>query len=166
VKTGDHADLGFGFTLPFVGLGLPDRNMNEAERSRMEYTIRSMYKDFVQRVATGRNRSEDHIASIAQGRVWSGYDGLANGLVDVLGGLEIAIDIAKKRAGIPSTDEINILQLPRPGFINFNQFIPKLVGLDTKQQDPLMEHLLFRLRHNGQVMMVLPLEDIDFNRVY
>jgi len=30
----------------------------------------------------------------------------------------------------------------------------------------LMEHLLFRLRHNGQVMMVLPLEDIDFNRVY
>lgn len=166
VKTGDHADLGFGFTLPFVGLGLPDRNMNEAERSRMEYTIRSMYKDFVQRVATGRGKNEDYIASIAQGRVWSGYDGFANGLVDVLGGLEIAIDIAKKRAGIPSTDEINILQLPRPGFINFNQFIPKLVGLETKQQDPLMEHLLFRLRHNGQVMMVLPLEDIDFNRVY
>jgi protease-4 len=166
VKAGEHADLGFGFTLPFIGMGLPDRNLTEAERSRMEYTIRSMYKDFVQRVATGRKKSEEYIGSIAQGRVWSGYDGLSNGLVDVLGGLETAVNIARERAGIPKQDEINILSLPKPGFINFNQFIPKVIGVESGKKDPLFEHLKFRLQHNGRPMPVLPVEDIDFLRVY
>jgi protease-4 len=166
VKAGDHADLGFGLVLPFIGLGLPDRNLTEAERSRMEYTIRSMYKEFVQRVATGRKKTEEYIGSIAQGRVWSGYDGLSNGLVDVLGGLETAINIAKERAGIPKGDEIDILALPKPGFINFSQFIPKIIGVESGKKDPLLEHLKFRLQHNGQPMPVLPVEDIDFLRQY
>jgi len=166
VKAGDHADLGFGFTLPLIGLGLPDRNLTEAERSRMEYTIRSMYQDFVRRVAEGRKKTPDEIGSIAQGRVWSGYDGLNHGLVDVLGGLETAIAIAKECAGIPVTAETSILQYPEPGLIDFNRFLPKIVGVETKQNDPLMEHLLFRLRHNGQGMMILPLEDIDLQRNY
>jgi protease-4 len=166
VKAGEHADLGFGFTLPFIGLGLPDRNLTEAERSRMEYTIRSMYKDFVQRVAAGRKKTEEYIGSIAQGRVWSGYDGLSNGLVDVLGGLETAINIAKERAGIPKGSDIDILSLPKPGLINFGQFIPKIVGVESGKKDPLFEHLKFRLQHNGQPMPVLPVEDIDFLREY
>lgn len=166
VKAGEHADLGFGFTLPLICLGLPDRNLTEAERSRMEYTIRSMYQDFVTRVAEGRKKTPDEIGAIAQGRVWSGYDGLKNGLVDVLGGLETAIQIAKERAGIPAGAEVNILQLPEPGLINFNQFLPRLIGIETKQSDPLMEHLLFRLRHNGQGMMMLPVEEIDLQRTY
>jgi protease-4 len=166
VKAGEHADLGFGFTLPFIGPGLPDRNLTEAERSRMEYMIRSMYKDFVQRVATGRKKTEEYIRAIAQGRVWSGYDGLSNGLVDVLGGLEVAIGIAKEKAGIPKGDEINILSLPKPGFINFSQFIPKIIGMESGKKDPLVEDLKFRLQHNGQPMPVLPVEDIDFLREY
>ena len=166
VKAGQHADLGFGFTLPLIGLGLPDRNLTDAERSRMEYTIRSMYRDFVGRVAEGRKKSPDEIGVIAQGRVWSGTDGLKNGLVDVLGGLETAILIAKSRAGIPATAEATLLQFPEPGLINFNQFLPKIIGIETKQSDPLMDHLLFRLRHNGLGMMMLPLEDIDLQRTY
>lgn len=166
VKAGQHADLGFGFTLPLIGLGLPDRNLTDAERSRMEYTIRSMYQDFVRRVAEGRKRSPDEIGLIAQGRVWSGTDGLKNGLVDVLGGLETAISIAKERAGIPATSETTLLQFPEPGLINFNQFLPKVIGIEMQQRDPLMEHLLFRLRHNGKGMMMLPLEEIDLQRTY
>jgi protease-4 len=166
VKAGDHADLGFGVTLPLVGLSLPDRNMNEAERSRMEYTLRSMYADFVQQVATGRKKSVDYIGSIAQGRAWSGYDGLQNGLVDVLGGLETALRIAKEKAGIPENQEITLLQLPRPGFINFSQFVPKVIGVKIGTTDPLFEHLKFRIQHNGQPLPVLPIEDIDFTRDY
>ncbi len=166
VKAGEHADLGFGFTLPLIGLGLPDRNLTDAERLRMEYTIRSMYDDFVRRVAGGRKKSPDEIGLIAQGRVWSGTDGLKNGLIDMLGGLETAISIAKAHAGIPAEAEATILQLPEPGLINFNQFLPKIIGIETKQSDPLMDHLLFRLRHNGRGMMMLPLEDINLKRTY
>jgi protease-4 len=125
-----------------------------------------MYQDFVRRVAEGRKKSPEEIGIIAQGRVWSGYDGLNNGLVDVLGGLETAILIAKSRAGIPVTAETTLLQFPQPDFINFDQFFPRIIGIETKQSDPLMEHLLFRLRHNGQGMMMLPLEEIDLQRTY
>ena len=45
------------------------------------------------------------IEPIAEGRVWSGYDGKTIGLVDQLGGLEVAIRIAKQKAGIAPGDE-------------------------------------------------------------
>jgi protease-4 len=166
VKVGEHADLGFGFTLPFIGLGLPDRDLTEPERSRMEYTIKTMYNEFVRKVADGRKKSPDQIEAIAQGRVWSGYDGSKNGLVDVLGGLETAVDIAKEKAGIPRMQEVTILELPKTGLIDFSRFIPRFFGFEIKEKDPVLAHLQFVLAHNGQPMPILPLEDIDFSRLY
>jgi protease-4 len=161
VKVGDHADLGFGFVLPFIGAGIPDRNLSELERTRMESIIRAHYADFVQKVADGRERSFDEIAPIAQGRVWSGFDGLANGLVDVLGGLETAINIAKERAGLAGQD-VTIVELPKPRLFDPGMFVPKLFGFEVPKQDPLVEHLKFRLKNNGVPMPILPIEDIDF----
>jgi protease-4 len=166
VKVGEHADLGFGFTLPLIGLGLPDRDLTEPERSRMEYSIKTMYKEFVNKVADGRKKSPDQIEAIAQGRVWSGYDALRKGLVDVLGGLEKAINIAKEKAGIRRAQEVTILELPKKGLIDFSQFVPRFIGLELKEKDPVLAHLQFLLAHNGQPMPILPLEDIDFSRIY
>jgi protease-4 len=166
VKMGNHADLGFGFTLPLIGLGLPDRDLTEPERARMEYSIKTMYKEFVTKVSSGRRKRPDQIEAIAQGRVWSGFDGLKHGLVDVLGGLETAIDIAKEKAGIPPGREVTIVELPKKGLIDFSQFIPRLIGLEFKQKDPVFGHLQFLLAHNGQPMPILPLEDVDFSRTY
>ena len=166
VKVGDHADLGFGFTLPFIGLGLPDRAMTDVERTRMEYAIKTMYREFVGKVASGRKRDTDAVEAIAQGRVWSGYDGLQNGLVDILGGLETAITVAKERAGIRKDEEVTLLELPKKGLIDFSQFMPKLIGVEVKQKDPILEHLRFLLQHNGQPMPILPIEDVDFTRMY
>ena len=166
VKVGEHADLGFGFTLPFIGLGLPDRAMTDAERARMEYAIKSMYKEFVGKVASGRKSNSDAIEAIAQGRVWSGYDGLQKGLVDVLGGLETAIAIAKEKAGISKEQEVTIIELPRKGLIDFSQFMPKLIGVEVKQKEPLLDHLKFLLQHNGHPMPILPIEDVAFSRIY
>jgi protease-4 len=166
VKVGDHADLGFGFTLPFIGLGLPDRAMTDVERTRMEYAIKTMYREFVGKVASGRKRDTDAVEAIAQGRVWSGYDGLQNGLVDILGGLETAITVAKERAGIRKGEEVTLLELPKKGLIDLSQFMPKLIGVGVKQKDPILEHLRFLLQHNGQPMPILPIEDVDFTRMY
>ena len=166
VKAGDHADLGFGFSLPFIGLGLPDRNLTDIERARVEHLIRTLYREFTEKVATGRNKSVEYVESIAQGRVWSGYDASQNGLVDVLGSLETAITLAKEKAGIRKDQEVTIVELPKKGLLDFSQFIPRLVGVKVEQKDPLMEHLKFLLQHNGQPMPVLPLEDIDFTRIY
>ncbi len=52
-------------------------------------------------MAAGRGLSEAQVRKLAKGRVWTGKDALAHGLVDALGGLQHAIDLAKHEAGLP-----------------------------------------------------------------
>lgn len=162
VTAGSHADLGFGFTLPFLGLRLPDRDLTAEERARMEFGIKSLYKDFVQKVADGRHSTFDKIEPLAQGHVYSGSDGKAIGLVDVLGGMETAIRIARTKAGIAPSEEVTIVELPRPGLIDFSMFMPRLIGYTSAlSDDPLVNQILFRLEHNGLPMPMLPLDDMQ-----
>jgi len=165
VKVGNHADIGFGMTLPLIGVTIPDRNFSTEERARAESVIKTMYKEFIDKVALGRGQKPDDIEPIAQGRVWSGLDGKQNGLVDVLGGLETAINIAKERAGIPKCQEVTIVELPEKGLMDFSKFMPKLFGVETKVlNDPTIELLKFRLKHNGEPLPMLPMEDIEMMR--
>jgi protease-4 len=160
VKAGDHADLGFGFTLPLLGIGLPDRNLTTEERGKAERWIRKTYDEFVKKVADGRKMTLAEIDSIGQGRVWSGMDGKRLGLVDVLGGMETAVNIARDRAGIADNEEATVIELPRPGLIDFSRLLPSpLPSGISLENDPWVEHLLFRLRHNGMPLPVMPLED-------
>jgi protease-4 len=159
VKVGDHADLGYGITLPFLGR-LPDRDFTVDERAKMEDMITTFYYDFVDKVAEGRGMESGEVDSIGQGRVWSGTDGLENGLVDVLGGMETAIMIARARAGIAPDEEIDIIELPEPPLFSAPSFMPNLFGIEQKK-DPFIEHLRFRLERNGEVMPIVPGEYLD-----
>jgi protease-4 len=162
VKVGAHADLGFGMTLPIIGVQIPDRNLTSQERAVAESFIKTMYKEFVGKVSLGRKKKVEDIEPIAQGRVWSGLDGKQNNLVDVLGGLETAITIAKERAHIPADQDITILEMPEKGLIDFSRFTPRLFGIEANiSNDPTVELLKFRLRHNGEPLPMLPLEDLD-----
>jgi protease-4 len=162
VKVGTHADFWFGFRLPFIGLGIPDRNLSAEERTVAETGIKTMYKEFVEKVSLGRKKKFDEIEPIAQGRVWSGLDGKQNGLVDVLGGLETAINIAKERAGIQKDQSVTIIEMPKKGLMDFSMFTPKIFGGETKITiDPAVELLKFRLKHNGESLPLLPMEDLD-----
>ena len=79
------------------------RGFDDGERERISAAIDAIYNDFVAKVAEGRHRSFDEIHAIARGRVWTGTDALANGLVDELGGLRDAARIARERAGLSET---------------------------------------------------------------
>lgn len=89
VKTNDFADF-----------GMPTRPVTAAERSLFQQNIERGYELFVQRCADGRHTTTDAIKKIAEGRVWTGSQAKALGLVDVLGGLNTAIDIAADKAGL------------------------------------------------------------------
>ncbi len=52
-------------------------------------------------VALGRKMSEEDVRKVAKGRAWTGRDALEHGLVDALGGLQLAISLAKMEAGLP-----------------------------------------------------------------
>jgi protease-4 len=60
-----------------------------------------VYREFVQKVADGRGMGYDAVHAIARGRIWSGADAAGNGLVDELGGVRDAADVARQRAGLP-----------------------------------------------------------------
>jgi protease-4 len=64
--------------------------------------VEDFYKVFVGRVAEGRHMSYDEVHKIARGRVWTGADAIGIGLVDTLGGLDLAIRIAAEKAGLES----------------------------------------------------------------
>jgi len=159
VKKGEHADLGFGFTVPFIGVTLPDRNLTPLEQQKAESMIKYYYKEFVSKVASGRKSSFGYIDSIGQGRVWSGSDGLKNGLVDVLGGISEAINIAVDKAGLKN-EPYEIVEYPKPGLINLSEFIPKPFGIETKS-NKIIEELKFRFENNGKPLPLLPLEDME-----
>lgn len=159
VKAGEHADLGFGVPLPLIGT-VPDRDFNEDERSKIEYAIKDAYKMFVEKVAEGRDREYDQIHEVGQGRIWTGKDGLEIGLVDELGGIETAIGIAKAKAGIPEDEEVTLVQMPKPPLFDPGMFAPKLIGVQYRKE-PVLEHLRFRLEHNGEIMPLMPLDQMD-----
>ena len=71
--------------------------------------IEEVYTTFVTKVAAGRNMTFEQVDELAQGRVWTGEQALENGLVDELGGLEDAIDLA---ASLAEIDEYRIRSYP------------------------------------------------------
>ena len=166
VQRGRHSDLGIGPTLPMLGVGLPHRNMTEDEIERAKGEIEDFYQIFIGKVAEGRGMSREEVADLAQGRVWVGLDAERNGLVDSLGGLDVAIGIARDRAGIDPDEEIRIIEYPAPSLFNPSILTPSLVKvfggevtLDEEEWTPL-EELYFRLEHNGRAMPMLPTDDI------
>ena len=76
------------------------RPLSPTAMAMMERNVEDFYKVFVGRVAEGRGKTYEQIHSIARGRVWTGADAKGIGLVDTLGGLDLALSIAAEKAGI------------------------------------------------------------------
>ena len=110
VKTNAHAD----FVSPF-------RPLDPTERDLMQRSVEETYSTFLSRVSMGRKLTTDAVDSIGQGRVWSGIDALQIGLVDELGGLNRAIELAAERAGI--VDNYRISTYPKYEDDFFGQFM-------------------------------------------
>ncbi|MCX7834593.1 MAG: signal peptide peptidase SppA [bacterium] len=84
------------------------------ERKVVETMVKEFYRKFVQKVADGRNMKWEQVDSIGNGRVWTGMQGYKNGLVDTLGGLDLAIEIAKQAAKIPDRIKPDVIVYSRP----------------------------------------------------
>jgi protease-4 len=90
------------------------RPWTDSERERIRAMNRAFYEDFLSRAAEGRGQSREAIDGVAQGRVWTGAEAVANRLADRLGGLREAIALAKEKAKIPAADEVSLVVLPAP----------------------------------------------------
>ena len=87
-------------TNALADMGNTYRPMTDSEKALMQKMVEQGYDLFTTRCAEGRGMTQEQIDAIGQGRVWTGTMALERGLVDVLGGLDDAIDIAVNKAGI------------------------------------------------------------------
>ena len=97
-KLGLHFDM--VKTNKFADMGTLARPFNSDERAAMQNYINNGYKLFVKRCADGRCMSVEAIEKIAEGRVWTGATAKELGLIDELGGLNKAIEIAAQKAEV------------------------------------------------------------------
>jgi protease-4 len=86
------------------------RPLSGTERVVLQKMIDKTYATFVNRVADGRKMPYQSVDHIAEGRVWSGSNAAELKLVDVMGGISTAIELAAKKARL---DHYKIVELPR-----------------------------------------------------
>ncbi|CAI8003880.1 Serine protease SPPA, chloroplastic [Geodia barretti] len=102
LKRGEHADF-------YTDYG----DYPLTEKAIVQKQIQEIYDDFIEKVALGRTGlTVEDVDRLGRGRIWSGRQAKENGLVDELGGLSLAIAIARERAGL-GEKSVEIVEFPK-----------------------------------------------------
>ena len=102
-------------TNPYADFGNLTRPMTDGEKGLMQMYVNKGYELFLTRCSDGRGISMEELDKIAQGRVWTGSTAKELGLVDELGGLDKALEIAIAKAGV---DAYTVMNYPKKeGFL-------------------------------------------------
>ena len=120
----------------------PLHAFTEEEWERLNVWLDRIYDDFVAKVAEGRGLPGDRVHEVARGRVWTGADAKEHGLVDELGGLRVALDLARERAGLAPSDELDTRVFPR-------QPLPSRLRPPQSSEDPAAATARLRLEAWG-----------------
>jgi protease-4 len=116
VTGGVYEKLGARIDSTSVGrhaeINSPARRYNQEELKKVEEQLHAFYDQFVEKAAQSRHTKPESIDALAQGRVWTGRQAKANGLIDELGGLDRAIAVAKQAAKIPTQSEVELVVYP------------------------------------------------------
>jgi protease IV len=132
------------------------------QRARFRQSLERIYDRFVQVVAAGRKTPAEAIESVAQGRVWTGRQALGHGLVDRIGGLDLAIRRARELAGFTGSVSTVHIRFPPPRF----RLLASLLGNRGAVQlvEPWVASRLGKaadawmliVRHPAEPMAILP----------
>jgi len=85
---------------------------SETHRQAMKASVEEIYDVFVAKVADGRGMTKEEVDQVARGRVWTGRQAHKIGLVDQLGGLDLALSVAREKAGLMG-QQVELVSLPR-----------------------------------------------------
>ena len=107
LKRGEHADF-------YTDYG----DYPPSEQAILQKQVQEIYDDFIKKVALGRTElTIEDVDRLGQGRIWSGRQAQENGLVDQLGGLSLALAIARERAGL-GEKSFEIVQFPKKTWLS------------------------------------------------
>ena len=104
----DHVERG-----PMATIESDLRDFTPEERARFEENHWNGFNDWLRDVAEHRDMSFEDAEKLAHGRVWTGRQAVANGLVDEIGDLKHAIELAGQLAGIPADEQVTVEHFPK-----------------------------------------------------
>ncbi len=149
---------------PIADAMSPTRAMTEGEIRQLDGVLNQLYGNFTGKVAEGRRLDAEATENLARGRVWSGTAAKASGLIDEVGGMGRAIELAREKAGIPVSDMHELVSYSQARFMNalklsmsageseaVSSLAAKVIGMPTRWM-PALTHLLWR----GGVVMLGP----------
>jgi len=91
----------------------PFRPFTDEERKLLKEELLWIYEQFLTRAAEGRGLTRDAVDAVGKGRIWTGRQAKDLKLVDEIGGLTMAIGLAKKEAGISADEDVRLDVWPR-----------------------------------------------------
>jgi protease IV len=136
VKSAEHKDI-----------GSPFRRMSEGDRDLLEAMVMDVYDQFVEVVVDERGMSRAAVEAVADGRIVSGRQALASGLIDGLGNIQDAIGVAGRMAGLGSDPRVVRPPEPRATLLDLLLGGPAVRALGRLVQ-PLDEAASVRVRYS------------------
>ncbi len=110
---------------------------SDAEKRKIMAEMQEIYSEFLRKVSLSRKQPLADVDRIARGRVWSGQAALRLKLIDQIGGLNDAIQVARNLARIPANEPIGIRVFPQKK--SFWDIIFELGGATLHLASPLKE---------------------------
>lgn len=154
-KVGLHYDM--VKTNRFSDFGNMMRSMTPGEKALMQANIERGYELFVSRCAVGRGMTPEAIKKVAEGRVWTGEQALGLGLVDKLGYIDDAIEVAANMAGISEYSVVSYPEKKDP----FTALMEELSGgaqsmMQNRSMEARFENMLQDLQRSCGAQALMP----------
>ena len=128
----------------FKDIGSPTREMTDKERALLQDVLDNVLGQFVAAIAAGRDMPEETVREIADGRIFSGEQAKARGLVDELGGQQDAIRLAGEMTGLGDSPE---LLRPQEGGVRRLRELLNGSALGQLLPSPSLQGLCFLYRY-------------------
>jgi len=147
LRRGEHADMYAGY-----------RSFTDTEWEKLRDQINQAYQIFIQRVADGRDMDTSAVNKVGQGRIWSGTRAKDLNLIDEIGGLDLAFELAAKEIGVKDGEEYSVITYPNANKFSIEMGIQTLVR--SSIPNPLLE--IMDTMHdqqqwnNGEVLYLMP----------
>jgi len=135
----------------------PFRPFTPAERIVLKEEILWTYEQFLAKAAEGRGLTRDEVDAVGKGRIWTGRQAKDLKLVDELGGLTMAVGLAKKEAGIDADEEVRFDVWPKKRSFWQAVFSRSGIGLDIKSaagREKILDAV--RMMNRTKIWAVMP----------
>ena len=145
IKRGKHADI-----------LSDDQKWTEEERELLQRQLNELYQDFIDKVSEGRGMTSVEVDSVAMGRLWTGEDALANGLIDMIGGMREAENLSLRMTEL-NREEVEFVSFGTSGRskISIGALLKESVKDKFYANDQLLELIVEEIDLYGELLMVM-----------